>query len=116
MEMLPFYGTTEPNETSLAPRAWIIPNAPAGEQAAAPAENPAAQADMMPPPGMGMMGGMGMMMGGRRPGGEDGGSGCTAGNHERQTCGRPSRPAKRLKRASSCLEAASLSEDAEGES
>jgi hypothetical protein len=27
--MLPFYGTTVPTETSLAPRAWIIPNASA---------------------------------------------------------------------------------------
>ncbi len=25
-EMLPFYGTTEPTETSLAPRVWVIPN------------------------------------------------------------------------------------------
>ena len=25
-EVLPFYGTTEPTETSLAPRAWVIPN------------------------------------------------------------------------------------------
>ncbi|MES2179004.1 MAG: M14 family metallopeptidase [Gemmatimonadota bacterium] len=36
-EMLPFYGTTEPTESSLAPRAWIIPNlsSPAPEQPAA---------------------------------------------------------------------------------
>ncbi|MEP6999427.1 MAG: M14 family metallopeptidase [bacterium] len=31
-EMLPFYGTTEPTETSLAPRAWVIPNAADAEQ------------------------------------------------------------------------------------
>lgn len=35
-EMLPFYGTTKPTETSLAPRAWIIPNSSAaGPDAAA---------------------------------------------------------------------------------
>jgi hypothetical protein len=36
-EMLPFYGTTQPTETSLAPRAWIIPNttAPFPDQPAA---------------------------------------------------------------------------------
>ena len=34
-EMLPFYGTTMPTETSLAPRAWIVPNA-RGLEAAQP--------------------------------------------------------------------------------
>ena len=34
-EMLPFYGTTMPTETSLAPRAWIVPNA-RGPEAAQP--------------------------------------------------------------------------------
>ena len=53
-EMLPFYGTTEPTETSLAPRAWVIPNqampvsatpaAPGPSSPAAPAAAPAAQA------------------------------------------------------------------------
>jgi hypothetical protein len=37
MEMLPFYGTTEPTESSLAPRAWIIPNTQGGDQPAPPA-------------------------------------------------------------------------------
>ena len=36
-EMLPFYGTTVPTETSVAPRAWIVPNVstPDAEQPAA---------------------------------------------------------------------------------
>jgi hypothetical protein len=37
-EMLPFYGTTEPTETSLAPRVWVIPNTPTDP--AAPATAP----------------------------------------------------------------------------
>jgi len=36
-EMLPFYGTTEPTETSVAPRAYVIPNLPAPAAPAAPA-------------------------------------------------------------------------------
>jgi hypothetical protein len=47
-ELLPFYGTTEPTETSLAPRAWVIPNqampAMPAAPAAAPPAAPAAQA------------------------------------------------------------------------
>ncbi len=35
-EMLPFYGTTEPTETTLAPRVWVIPTTPTA--AAAPAQ------------------------------------------------------------------------------
>ncbi len=35
-EMLPFYGTTEPTETSLAPRVWVIPNSDAAPTGAAP--------------------------------------------------------------------------------
>lgn len=38
-EMLPFYGTTEPTETSLAPRVWVIPNS----TDAAPSAPPSAQ-------------------------------------------------------------------------
>ncbi len=39
-EMLPFFGTTEPTETSLAPRVWVVPlssAAPGGAPPAAPA-------------------------------------------------------------------------------
>ncbi len=39
-EMLPFFGTTEPTETSLAPRVWVVPMssaAPGGAPPAAPA-------------------------------------------------------------------------------
>ncbi len=39
-EQLPFYGTAEPTETSLAPRVWVIPNTPGGE-APAPQGPPA---------------------------------------------------------------------------
>jgi hypothetical protein len=40
-EKLPFYGTTEPTETSLAPRVWVIPNsADAPTAVAAPAGPP----------------------------------------------------------------------------
>ncbi len=35
-EMLPFYGMTEPTETSLAPRVWVIPNTPGSAAPAAP--------------------------------------------------------------------------------
>ena len=60
-EMLPFYGTTEPNETSLAPRAWIVLNASAPDAAAPP-----------PAPGTGG-GGRGGAGGGRGAGGAGGG-------------------------------------------
>ena len=36
-EMLPFFGTTEPTETSLAPRVWVIPMSSAAPSAAPPA-------------------------------------------------------------------------------
>ncbi|WP_373060621.1 M14 family zinc carboxypeptidase [Gemmatimonas sp.] len=36
-EMLPFFGTTEPTETSLAPRAWVIPTTPTAAAALIPA-------------------------------------------------------------------------------
>ncbi len=60
-EMLPFYGTTEPTETSLAPRVWVIPNT--ADANAAPAAGPPAGA----PPGGGGRGGP--------PGGGGGGGG-----------------------------------------
>lgn len=43
-EMLPFFGTAEPTETSLAPRVWVIPNntTPVATPAAAPAGPPGA--------------------------------------------------------------------------
>ncbi|MEO7995935.1 MAG: M14 family zinc carboxypeptidase [Gemmatimonadaceae bacterium] len=40
-EMLPFYGTTEPTETSVAPRVWVIPNSATPAPAAPPAGAPA---------------------------------------------------------------------------
>jgi len=43
-EELPFYGTTEPTEASLAPRAWVIPNQAMPATSAAQAASPAAQA------------------------------------------------------------------------
>ncbi len=36
-EMLPFYGTTEPTETTLAPRVWVIPMTPTAAAAPTPA-------------------------------------------------------------------------------
>jgi hypothetical protein len=39
-EMLPFYGTTEPTETSLAPRVWVIANSADAAPAAAPTAAP----------------------------------------------------------------------------
>ncbi|QJR34668.1 M14 family zinc carboxypeptidase [Gemmatimonas groenlandica] len=39
-EMLPFYGTAEPTETTLAPRAWVVPMTAAPTAAAAPAPAP----------------------------------------------------------------------------
>ncbi len=63
-EMLPFYGTAEPTETSLAPRVWVVPMASA----------PAAAAPAAPPAG-GAPGGRGAGGGGR--GGGFGGGGGT---------------------------------------
>jgi hypothetical protein len=62
-EVLPFYGTTEPTETSRAPRAWVIPNvqtpaAPAA-QAAAPPAGPPPGGRAGGPPGGGQFGGGG---------------------------------------------------------
>jgi hypothetical protein len=55
-EMLPFFGTTEPTETSLAPRVWVIPNVSTAGAAAAPAAGgPPAGG----PPGGGGFGGRG---------------------------------------------------------
>ncbi len=61
-EMLPFYGTTEPTETSLAPRVWVIANS-ADAAPAAPAAAPGGGRGGVPgqiPPGGGF---------GRGPGG-----------------------------------------------
>ncbi len=52
-EMLPFYGTAEPTETSVAPRVWVIPNLASTAAAAAPSGPPAG------PPGGGGFGGGG---------------------------------------------------------
>lgn len=61
-EMLPFYGTTEPTETSLAPRIWAIPldnsitGSPAGSQsagAAPPSGAPGGFPGGAPPAGFG---------------------------------------------------------------
>jgi hypothetical protein len=65
-EMLPFYGTTEPTETSLAPRAWVIANsADAPVPAAAPAGPPGGGRGG--PPGGGGGGGFGGRGGGGTP-------------------------------------------------
>ena len=64
-EMLPFYGTTEPTETSLAPRVWVIPMT--NDAPAAPA---AAPAGTQPPAG-----GRGGVGGGRGGAGGGGGGG-----------------------------------------
>ena len=66
-EMLPFYGTTEATESSLAPRVWVIPmNNDAPSPAAAPA------GAQPPTAGRGGAGGAG---GGRAGGGGRGGAG-----------------------------------------
>jgi hypothetical protein len=64
-EMLPFFGMTEPTETSLAPRVYVIPNT-ASVAAAAPTAAPAG------PPGGGGGGGGGGGRGGRGGGGGGG--------------------------------------------
>jgi len=83
-EMLPFYGTTEPTETSLAPRAYVIPNlpapaAPAPPAAAAPAGAPPGAPSVpaaVPPAGGPPSGGRG---GGPPGGGQFGGGGGRGG-------------------------------------
>ncbi|MEP6620895.1 MAG: M14 family metallopeptidase [bacterium] len=72
-EMLPFYGTTEPTEVSLAPRAWIVPNT-----AAAEAEQPAG--------GRGAAGGA---AGGRGAAGRGGAGGGGGGGFGRGPIGSP---------------------------
>lgn len=57
-ESLPFFGTTEPTETSVAPRVWVIPNT------ATPAAAPAAAGGAGGPPGAGGGGGFGGGRGG----------------------------------------------------
>ena len=64
-EMLPFFGTTVPTETSLAPRVWVVPMVAGG----APAPAPAGAAAGGPPGGRGAGGG------GRGGGGFGGGGG-----------------------------------------
>ncbi|MBY0491341.1 MAG: hypothetical protein K2R93_15970 [Gemmatimonadaceae bacterium] len=68
-EMLPFYGTTEPTETSLAPRVWVIPNsadaAPSAPAPAAPGAGGAGGGGRGGVPGQIVPGGFG----GRGPGG-----------------------------------------------
>ena len=79
-EMLPFFGTTEPTETSMAPRVWVIPNSV--DFAAAPAGRGAGGAPGAggPPgaggaPGAGGRGGRGGGGGGFGGGGGGGGGG-----------------------------------------
>ncbi len=67
-EMLPFYGTTQPTETSLAPRVWAIPNS-----SAAPAAGGVAANAPVPPVGGGRGGAGGA--GGPPPGGGRAGGG-----------------------------------------
>jgi len=67
-EMLPFFGTTEPTETSLAPRVWVIPSVSTEATVGAPAA-PVAAADGRgaagaPAPGAGGRGGRGGAGGG----------------------------------------------------
>lgn len=69
-EALPFYGTAEPTETSMAPRVWVIPNTAGGETA--PAAPGGARAGAIPgqiPPGGGRGGGGGGFGGGGGGGG-----------------------------------------------
>jgi hypothetical protein len=75
-EMLPFYGTTEPTETSLAPRVWVIPNVASNEAPAAAPAGPPAGTPPGAPPGGGRGGGGGGGFGGGGGGfGGRGGSG-----------------------------------------
>ncbi len=70
-EMLPFYGTAEPTETSLAPRVWVMPMSSAAA-ATAPATGP-----VTPPAGGGRGGAAGGRAGGGGGGGFGGGGGGT---------------------------------------
>ncbi len=67
-EMLPFFGTTEPTETSLAPRVWVIPNTSSSDApAAAPTAAPGAGRGGAPGGGGGGGGGFGGRGGGGTP-------------------------------------------------
>lgn len=59
-EMLPFFGTAEPTETSLVPRVWVIPNSASTAASTPPAGGPPAGG----PPGGGFGGGRGGAGGG----------------------------------------------------
>ena len=71
-EMLPFYGTTEPTETSVAPRFYVVPATPAP----APGATPPAPAAGGPPAGQPPAGGRG----GQGPGGPGGFGGGRGGS------------------------------------